>query len=223
MLKAFKVSSVIIVALLLLMISVSCGSTGPAPSGELPTWHVGDTWTTKSVIFGYEDTFVYTVTGEQIYNGIDCYNVTAQTTMNGFTDTYIQAYDKSTLSLRSVMGPTLITNTLCNYSVKKYPLSLGKTWTDIGTTTTFLSGGNQTTQTYNYTYKVESIERITVPAGTFHCFKVVWYDSNDSMIGTEWLTDVTRGVPVKQSVPISVGNVTSSQTTIEMTSYSFSK
>ena len=201
MLKAFKVSSVIIVALLLLMISVSCGSTGPAPSGALPVLHTGDTWTQQMSVNDNGFTEATLVSGQQVYNGIDCY-----TLFETFTPAWIgistmtTQIDKTTLNpvgveaYGSVNGIafTITTNISDDYSVKPYPLSVDKTWTDTesATTTTLASGqSNTSTEIYNYTVKVESMESVKVPAGTFKCFKMVRYiGSTNAVDATLWVT-----------------------------------
>ena len=113
-------------------------------------------------------------------------------------------------------------NASYNYSVKPYPLSVGKTWTVTVniTTTGSLSEQKQTiTETYSYIYKVEKVESIKVPAGTFQCFKIVtysYYSDTNLALYTEWVTDVSGGVDVKQ-----IDN--DSGITTELVSYSLSK
>jgi len=70
--------------------------------------------------------------------------------------------------------------------------------------------------TYSYIYKVEKIESITVSAGTFQCFKIVQYDEENSIIASEWITDVTKGNPVEM---INEDNIE----ILELFSYSLSK
>jgi len=181
-------------------------------------------------MFGDEVTVVQTVVGGQMYNGIDCYIVNNQINSQ---DTVTETIDKTTLkSIRTETYPInetgngVIMDTSCNYSVKPYPLSVGKTWTVAGnfTQTLLLPGGNQTTtETFSNTYKVESIEGITVPAGIFQCFKIVRYDSNNSVIETDWVTDVTKGVSVKSVVNLSTDIPNMSEFTIELISYSLAE
>ena len=199
-----------------LIFTVSCRSNTQAPSGALPTWKVGDTWTTRSSGYdGIEVTSVETVTGEQVFNGIDCYTIEGTSTSMGMTDTVTGAFDKTTLLLIESEISSSINGTAnkwtqkvsCNYSVKPYPLSVGKTWTVTGneTYTSLMMGTNRTT-TYPYTsiWKVEKVESITVPAGTFQCFKIVQYNSStNAVFATRWITDVTGGFPVKTIYMIS--------------------
>ncbi|MFA5374796.1 MAG: hypothetical protein WC455_03450 [Dehalococcoidia bacterium] len=204
-----RITAIALLSILMLS-AVACGGNIQAPSGDLPTWNVGDTWTSRCFISGYEYTIVETVTGDQIYNGIDCYIVNIQVTgEEGSTGTepmltIIRAYDKTSFTAIGVeTGHVLIANTSCNYSVEPYPLSVGKTWTiTCNTTTTVLPiEEHQTTaETYSNTYMVEGAESITVPAGTFQCFKIVAYNSSsNAIINTRWVTDITGGYTVKET------------------------
>jgi hypothetical protein len=212
-----------------LMFAVSCGSNTQPPSGALPILKVGDTWTMKSSYYEVEGTTVKTVAGEQVYNGIDCYTITRQLSIQGTStiDTATIVVDKTTLytigfeftnSINGTAYPETVNNSY-TYSVKPYPLSVGKTWAvTINTTDTSLKPGqNQTiTETYRYTYEVEKMESITVPAGKFQCFKIVQYDNNNSVVNTRWVTDVT-GVSAAKEINNASGIIT------ELISYSLSK
>lgn len=210
-------------------LSTSCGNSVQAPSGELPVWKVGDTWTIKQTLkWPYLNesitTIVCSVTGEQVYNGTDCYIVNRQITTQDTSTTPESVYnvtnvfDKATLRVigieqstnsmnwSSTMCSTIVINTSVNYSVEPYPLSMGKTWTTNENKTTSCAGipipfgeNQSTTESTNYIYKVEGIESVTVPAGTFNCFKIVIYNSENDVLQTEWITDVTRGFTVKRS------------------------
>ena len=49
-----------------------------------------------------------------------------------------------------------------------------------------------------YTYKVEGIEEVSVPAGVFRCFKIVQYDDDAGIaISTHWESDRVRQYEVK--------------------------
>ena len=210
---------------LCLMFAVSCGEQ--APSGTLPIWKVGDSWTMRTMAYGVETTSFQTVTGEQVFNGIDCYTVEQTSTTNGVTYTTTLAVDESTLQaigaeISSSINGTVSTATVnmsYDYSVEPYPLSMGKTWAATINTTaaSSLTGQNQTTtETDVYNYKVQKVESVTVPAGKFRCFKIMEYNSNNAILTTQWVTGVTGGLPVK-----SVNNVAG--VTSELISYSLSK
>lgn len=224
-----------------LILSISCSDNTQPPSGELPILKVGDTWTTTTPPFiGEADLIsVSTITGEQVFNGIECY------TLNRTCTYYPEALLTETLYIdktswyqigreASLSGNGLtLTGTeimTYNYSVQPYPLSIGKAWSfTVNITATgyladvdnYSAGQNPTaTRRYSYTEKVERVESITGPAGTFQCFKIVQYDDNNTVLSTRWITDVTRGFPVKT---ILAGLNNTKDTTTELVSYSLSE
>jgi hypothetical protein len=54
--------------------------------------------------------------------------------------------------------------------------------------------GETTTETVTSTetYRVEEIEDVTVPAGTFECYRAVRYDNSGSPVATSWYSDEVR-------------------------------
>jgi hypothetical protein len=157
------VLSLVILVSLCLMFAVSCGEQ--APSGTLPVWKVGDSWTMRTMAYGVETTSLQTVTGEQVFNGIGCYIVEQTSTTDGVTYTTTLEVDKSTLQaigadISSSINGTVSTATVnvsYDYSVEPYPLSVGKTWTaTVNTTVTgSLTGQSQAiAETEIYSYKV---------------------------------------------------------------------
>jgi hypothetical protein len=215
----------VILVILCLVLAVSCA--GQAPSGTLPVWKVGDSWTMRTMAYGVETTSFQTVTGEQVFNGIDCYIAEQTSTTSGVTYTTTLAVDESTLQaigaeISSSINGTVSTATVnmsYDYSVEPYPLSVGKTWAaTINTTATgSLTWQIQTTtETEMYNYKVEKVESVTVPAGKFRCFKIMKYSNGNSILTIQWVTDVTGGLPIKE-----VDNV--SGVTSELISYSLSR
>ena len=97
-----------------------------------------------------------------------------------------------------------------------YPLEVGKEWmlveTDV-TRTVVLGETNEETEQTRTTVRVEGVEQVTVPAGTFRSFRIVSYDDTGTAIVTAWVSDKTRGHDVKQVVH-GTGEVT------ELVSYS---
>ena len=81
------------------------------------------------------------------------------------------------------------------------------------TTTITISGETQTeTEERIYTHVVEGIEDITVPAGTFRCFKVVEYNEQGNIDSIDWYADKAK-VNVK-SIDHETGDI------MELQSYS---
>lgn len=78
--------------------------------------------------------------------------------------------------------------------VLPYPLEMGKEFDVIQTETTTYSMDGEIpveieTTTKTLTCKVEAIEEISVPAGTFKCVKVTKYDQDGSALGTSWKSE----------------------------------
>ncbi len=108
-----------------------------------------------------------------------------------------------------------------------WPLSVGKKvrmiqssyeqteYTDTGEIT------NRHSSTLVYTYEVEKMESVTVPAGTFHCFKVLRYiEGLDTNIRAEWYSpDVMNNVKTTETTRIDEFEQTYTE---EMKSYSLS-
>ena len=223
--------SIILLVSVCLVFAVSCGGSGGssgAATGVLPVLKTGDTWTQKVTTGGAQYTFVTSVTGEEVFQGIDCYVVEASITppLDGASKLYAKI-DKSTLDAVTNDGAGQLSGTsftlnitmLHKYSVQPYPLSVGKTWVDTknSTSTATAMGKTQTqTETNVYTYEVEKTETITVAAGTFNCFKIVKYNDNHSVLDTRWVADATKCFEVRE-----IDN--ESDMEYELTSYSVSK
>lgn len=77
----------------------------------------------------------------------------------------------------------------------RWPLEVGKE-VQISESITFdLSMGDETqseTTTEIKTYKVEALEEVTVPAGTFECFKISEYNETGEKITTTWHSDKVK-------------------------------
>jgi len=180
--------------------------------GALPVLSVGDKWETKTVSGGNEFTATTEVIGEEVVDGKSCYIVTVSDPYSGK-----EWVDKTTLfpiKYESSGGTTTYSYQFVGDML--YPLQLQKECQVIETITTIKETGESNTETDTYTYKVENIEQITVPAGTFECFKIVMYDKDGKPVMTEWDSDETKMYMVKGVDP--ENNVTT-----ELVSYSVSK
>jgi hypothetical protein len=180
----------------------------------LPILSVGDKWVMKIISGSNQSTATTEVIGEEVVDGIDCYISTIS--MDPYSSK--EWVDKTTLfpiKNESSGGTT-------TYSYKfmgdmLYPLQKGKECQVSETvTSTTKDTGESNTATDIYTFKVENIEQITVPAGTFECFKIVMYDKDNTPVITEWESDATKMYMVKGADP--QNNITT-----ELVSYSVSK
>jgi hypothetical protein len=179
--------------------------------GILPTFEIGDKWVSNVLLEGINYTMTEEVTGEKVIDGKDCY-VTLSTfeppLMGNISEISIM-YDKATLCWErlqmsgEVQGEPFVGE--YNYTDEflgepLYPLEIGKECKVKETYTLSVQVGSEIQQeshTETFTYKVEEIEEITVPAGTFRCFKIVKYDHSDNEFNTFWQSDKVKQYNVK--------------------------
>jgi len=171
--------------------------------GLLPTLHVGDSWK-FSVKNGIIYTFNFELTAVETIDGIECYRIEVSMTpaYQGIISSMTAWSDKSTDMIRmqtageySGFPYTAWIKSSYNYLQPQWPLEVGKYWKVIittNTTTTILGSTTSNVGTETGLYKVEALEEITVPAGTFRCFKIVEYDVNNVIQQTLWYSDEVR-------------------------------
>ena len=193
-----------------LIFSVSCGNNLQTPSSALPTWKMGDTWITR-VTWNGTYIFTATITGEEVINGTDCYiqKESISPTFEGLSEVTVN-YDKSTgekVERRYVAtiinGTNLNVITSYHYPIIPNSLQIGTTWEETENTTSTWSfmGQIQTTSNIdNYTYHVVSVENVTVPAGTFTCFRITKsriINNVSSLYSTIWEANASIGHSIK--------------------------
>jgi hypothetical protein len=204
-------ASIVMVLVVAGMFASGCGGSDSEKEGTLPSLQVGDTWVSKITSDSFEHTMTMEITGEDTTEGRETYVIKGsfEPPVEGVIGTFDQKVDKLTLNVLRLqmsgesMGVPFI---VINSSVYEpdstlYPLEVGKevTSTVTETITTKVLGEKETeTETNLFTYKVESIEQITVPAGTFRAFKVVTYDELGSAVETSWVSDAVKSYPLKQ-------------------------
>ncbi len=207
-----------------LVLTVACISNNKTTepeqpdTGELSILSEGDTWTHRFTLDGVNYTGIYKVTGHDLVNGQDCYIVQTiyEPPMGGVVGEATVRIDKDNRFVLTVQTPPSLAGTPyevdtsieyefidCQY----YPLKTGNECTVRETTTFFMPGsGKQTsdsetrmyiTETDTFQYKVDSIENVTVPAGTFECFKVDMYDDEGTILRTSWKSHQIKHLEVK--------------------------
>lgn len=151
------------------------------------------------------------VISEEVIDGKDCYITQGsfKPPIGGVIRNVLMVFEKATMFLlRTRMsgeyqGLPFIQASHHSYEFlgePYYPLQVGKECEVIKTeirTNTMLGKTQTETETNNYTYKVEGIEEITVPAGTFRCFKIVQYNAAGRALSTHWESDRIRQYEVK--------------------------
>jgi len=194
--------------------TVTPEATQTVNEGALPILSVGDKWVMKMISGGNESTATTEVIGEDIVDGKDCYIATIS--MDPYSSK--EWVDKTTLfPIKNESSGGTTTYSYQFVGDMLYPLQINKECQVVETiTSTIKETGESNTETNTYMFKVENIEQITVPAGTFKCFKIVMYDKNGTPVITEWESDETKMYMVKGVDP-------QNDVTTELVSYSVSK
>lgn len=179
-------------------------------TGALPSLTVGDTWTQRGAEEGTEYTLIYKMMGEVKVDGKDCYDVHVESDplLFGLTSNVSLKIEKATMDIiqnrfsGEMQGEPFdaeISYTY-EYTGTEFPYEVGKSWevTESEISTITISGEISTeTETSTYTNKVEGTETVTVPAGTFECFKITVFDDAGTLLETSWLSDETKLFDVK--------------------------
>lgn len=190
---------------------------------ELPTYNVGDEWVYRSTN-DTTYTFHYKVTAEETIDNEDSYVIETS-----YDPPFLGINSGETKWMKKGTGDTMKTQMSGIYTgfpytrtqtysyqysgADKWPIEVGKEYSVTKTQTYTITPPYQTgTETKTSTVKVEKREDVTVPAGTFTCFKEVYYDENGNVWYTLWHSN-----NVKRYVK-TINNVTGETT--ELVSYS---
>ena len=195
--------------------------------GILPVLSIGDKWTAKWSVDAFEYNVTMEVMGEDVTDGKNCYvmQATFAPAFQGIVTTASIKYEKATMQevrmqmSGKVQDQSFVSATAYSHTVSGsplYPITVGaETKVVSAETQTITVAGQKQTQTNTRTVisKVEKIEDITLPAGTFRCFKIVRYDEQGKVLSTSWACDKTK---------IDIKNVESGAEglTVELVSYS---
>lgn len=165
---------------------------------------IGSQW-----VFQIYDGFVYTLTNKvtaiETIGGRDCYvlDATFDPPYMGYASDAKYWVDKTTMETVRIqmsgeyMGYPYLMGATATY---QYPEAeptreVGKEYTVIETTVTTITalGETQTeNETETYIVKIEKMEKVTMPAGTFTCFKIVEYFENGDLSRTNWYSDKAK-------------------------------
>lgn len=131
---------------------------------EAPVWNVGDKWTYKSTSGG-------TWTNEVVDAKEDLYIVRTE----GVQD--LNGYDKKTMNVTYLIEQSgrKVKATSSFKKLFDFPLVVGKKWTD----RTYSKPAGWTLEvTYINDFKIEGIEQVTTPAGTFKAYIIHFKQTN---------------------------------------------
>ena len=144
---------------------------------EAPVWNVGDKWIlrepdgrtlTNEVVDVKDDLFIVkTLSGEGVSN--------------------LLAYDKKTINMKFTIlqdGRKTI-NTDDERKLRDFPLFVGKKWTD--TAYRKFTGGSAGYTRFITEFKIEGIEEVTTPAGTFKAYKILRMHTHPESHQSGWM------------------------------------
>jgi hypothetical protein len=207
--------------------------TGAPSGGQLPTFESGDKWVWSYVMQGETSTLTEEIIGEERVEGRDCYvidmsfdpvlsfsqdeGVSTVTSMKYWGDKATVIFEVKREMVGEYEGTPFTITVISSYSswASLFPLELAK---EVETTQTLIQyfDGTQTGEPAVSTqiYRVDSLEDVTVSAGTFSCWKLVIDDEAGNVLQIVWWSDEAR--TIVKSVD---GN---GNTVMELLSYSLS-
>lgn len=179
----------------------------PPPTGGAPTLKVGDTWTytvnwkdppeetstfvgtvSSATAAGYEVVFVFDETERK--EKLTPLNLPVYLlgeiirTYNADLDILTQDIESEVVGYGDLILGLTITTT---HTAAKWPLAAGKEWHEAWA---LMVGDNIFQDAWDYTVVVEGVEDVTVPAGTFECYKIVSTDVEKGYVRiTDWFSE----------------------------------
>jgi len=188
---------------------VAAAASAPPPTSALaPLWERGYGWKYRWTSPRGSGTFVRTVVREETVSGVPHYVV-----QTGSRDIYYTKADLAWLMER-VDGAVETRGTPPDRRFD-WPLAVGKEWDATHTLENLIEG---TTETRPWRYRVDAVDAVTVPAGTFHAFHVTGKDPTGRLVREYWYAPDIKGL-VKQRVfhPYGVENRELVEYTLEAT------
>ena len=165
-------------------------SAPPAPTSALaPLWERGYGWKYRWTSPRGSGTFVRTVVREETVSGVPHYVV-----QTGSRDIYYTKADLAWLMER-VDGAVETRGTPPDRRFD-WPLAVGKEWDATYTLENLIE---RTTETRPWRYRVDAVDAVTVPAGTFHAFYITGKDPTGRLVREYWYAPDIKGL-VKQRV-----------------------
>ncbi|TKJ26562.1 MAG: hypothetical protein CEE41_02230 [Hadesarchaea archaeon B3_Hades] len=194
--KGILVYALIVTIAAAITLVLSDGGT----KAELPTYNIGDEWVYRSTN-DITYTFHYKVTAEETIDNEDSYVIETS-----YDPPFLGINSGETKWMKKGTGDTMKTQMSGIYTgflftrtqtysyqysgAEKWPIEVGKEYSVTRTQTYTITPPYQTgTETKTSTVKVEKMEDVTVPAGTFTCFKEVYYDEDGNVWFTLWHSD----------------------------------
>ncbi len=219
-----------LLSLILIIPFIACISNSDTSENTdtLPDLIESDTWSHRFSIQGVESTMTYEVVGTGQEGDIDYYLVESKIDppVSSVIDSFTIKLDKGTRFILELETPEALSDSIyemeitytyefidCSY----YPLVVGNECTVSETEKRLLTGTGKPEQsvpadtyittTNEFIYRVSGFEEITVPAGTFDCFRVDQYNQWGELIRTSWKSPQLKYLEV-EGIDYPSGNVT---------------
>jgi hypothetical protein len=159
-------------------------------AGQLQTWRVGDEWEYAYKSPSDSGTYVWSVNRLEALDGVPQYVI-----KTGTREIFYRASDLA-VSIERVDSVVIMRETPPRL-IYSWPLTVGQRWEEAHRLERPVD--RQTTNR-NSVWTVEAEETITVPAGTFRAFKIVWRNKNtDAMLTEMWYApDVKQWVKIRE-------------------------
>ncbi len=163
-------------------------------SAPLPSWERGYEWKFRWTSPNGAGTFVWSVVREEVIAGVPHYVV-----RTGTREIYYTKAEFAWLMER-VEGAveTRASSAECRF---EWPLVVGKEWEQ---RYTWENLAERRTQERHRRYRVEAVESVTVPAGTFQAFHVRAADGSGNFVGEYWYSPEIKWI-VKDRWTVSRG------------------
>jgi endonuclease YncB( thermonuclease family) len=200
--RAILIGMVLVLTSIAMSAAVILIKERPGLRAELPTFYVGDEWVYRST----DDityTFHHRVVGEEMVDNEDSYVIETS-----YDPPWRGTFSCGTTWIKKATGDTVEAERSSKYrgtpftrtwtyayqypGADRWPIEAGKEYSMIRTVTVSTPPYQPIEETETFKVKVEKMESITVPAGTFTCFKIVNYDENDDLLSTLWYSDETK-------------------------------
>lgn len=158
-------------------------TVGEAPkSGTVPVWESGNEWKFRWTSSGGSGTFVGSIVGEEVVNGVACYVMRV-----GNQDTLFSKAELALLMARS--GGAVNMHASPAYQQFSWPLEAGKEWE---VKYRWENPAARQTEDRVRRHKIEAEETISVPAGTFQALHVTVKDLTGKVVAEYWYSPAVK-------------------------------
>ncbi len=151
-------------------------------SGTVPVWEIGNEWKFRWTSSGGSGTFVGSIVGEELVNGVACYVMRV-----GNQDMLFSKAELALVMARS--GGAVNMRPSPAYQQFSWPLEAGKEWE---VKYRWETPAARQTEDRVRRHKIDAEETITVPAGTVQAFHVTVKDLTGKVVSEYWYSPAVK-------------------------------